>query len=114
MNESEDNKQLEAISAELRRIKAAVEAETPIEKSIEVLLTTMRIPGYCEKCHRVRNVKVSGSKLCMAVATNQPARGICLQCEQAEIDARKKRWDEAMAGKPNLKNIVKPNLDTPL
>ena len=52
----------------------------------------MRLPGYCEKCHRVRTVSVSGHALAMAQAGRGVVQGICADCERKEQEERGKRW----------------------
>lgn len=50
----------------------------------------MRVPGYCEKCHRPRQVSVSGAALAR-LAAGSAAIGICRECEDAEQKARDER-----------------------
>jgi len=50
----------------------------------------MRLPGYCERCHRIRNVQVSGAGMAM-LAVRRVATGICVSCQQKEDDERKGR-----------------------
>ena len=46
----------------------------------------MRLPGYCEKCRKIKQVRVKRP---------MPGRnvqvGICAQCEQKEDDERRER-----------------------
>lgn len=42
----------------------------------------MRILGYCLRCHRFKQVRVTGSGL--ALAQRGVACGICAQCEEAD------------------------------
>lgn len=46
----------------------------------------MRILGYCLKCYRVRQVRVSGSG--MALAQHGVAWGVCASCEEKETKRR--------------------------
>lgn len=39
----------------------------------------MRLPGWCERCHKVRQVRVSGHGLA-SVAKSGVATGVCDQC----------------------------------
>ena len=50
----------------------------------------MRLVGYCEKCHRVRPVKVSGHGMSM-LAARRIATGICTSCEDKEDRQRRER-----------------------
>lgn len=49
----------------------------------------MRLHGWCEKCHKIRPVRVSGHG--MAMAARGIPTGICSRCEQDEEDRRRSR-----------------------
>lgn len=51
----------------------------------------MKLHGWCEKCHKIRRVNVSGSGLAR-MAGGCTATGICDECldaEDAQRDARR-------------------------
>ena len=47
--------------------------------------------GYCEKCHKFAQVRVSGHALAMAGA-RRVITGICGHCEDQEDKERRDRW----------------------
>ncbi|HEY6416799.1 MAG TPA: hypothetical protein VIX41_11190 [Acidimicrobiales bacterium] len=51
----------------------------------------MRIVGYCQRCHKVRNVNVSQSALMRWMARGQRGAviGTCAQCEEEERNERR-------------------------
>jgi hypothetical protein len=50
----------------------------------------MMIPGWCEKCRRVRQVRVTSQGMAM-LAASRVAAGVCATCEQKEEDERRLR-----------------------
>lgn len=48
---------------------------------------TVRLPGYCTVCRRIKQVRVSGHGMAM-LGVRRVAQGICSQCEQDEIERR--------------------------
>lgn len=50
----------------------------------------MIIPGYCEKCRKIKNVRVNSSGMAR-LAMKQVVTGICSACQQAEDDKRRQR-----------------------
>lgn len=58
----------------------------------------MRLVGYCERCRRVRSVRVSAAGLAMMQATGGFATGICAECEHRE-DERRKESDRRHRGR---------------
>lgn len=49
----------------------------------------MKIYGFCNTCHKVKNVRVSPAS--MATAGRGIAMGICSSCEDKAEEKRKKR-----------------------
>lgn len=47
----------------------------------------MRLPGWCEKCHRIRTVRISNAG--MAALARGVATGICDACQDAEDERRR-------------------------
>lgn len=47
----------------------------------------MRVTGFCERCRRVRPVKVTGHGWAMRVARGM-ATGVCQRCEDEEAKKR--------------------------
>ena len=47
----------------------------------------MRITGYCEKCHKIRTVRVTHFRPRVNVQT-----GVCSPCEVEEDRQRNERW----------------------
>lgn len=50
----------------------------------------MRLPGYCERCRRMRQVRVSGHGMAM-LAARRIAVGICASCEEDEAERLRDR-----------------------
>jgi hypothetical protein len=50
----------------------------------------MKIPGYCEKCRRIRTVSVNSTGM-ISVARGGVATGVCTSCQQEEDDKRRDR-----------------------
>lgn len=48
----------------------------------------MRLPGWCERCHRVRQVRVSGGGMAR-LAAGHTAVGVCSDCEKRDEDKRR-------------------------
>jgi hypothetical protein len=53
----------------------------------------VKIPGYCDKCRRFKQVRVSGHGLAMMTARGSCASGICDDCQQKEDDERAARYN---------------------
>jgi hypothetical protein len=51
---------------------------------------TMRLPGYCEKCRKIKQVRVGNAGM-VQLAMNKPVFGICASCEEAEREAARAR-----------------------
>jgi len=47
----------------------------------------MRLVGYCERCRKIRYVRVSAAGL--ALATRGVATGVCSDCERREEEERR-------------------------
>lgn len=45
----------------------------------------MKLPGYCEKCHRIKQVRVT------RLMPGRMQVGICANCEEAEQERRNDR-----------------------
>lgn len=50
----------------------------------------MKIHGYCNGCHRVRRVTITGSAMARTMMRGVP-EGTCDECAQAEEDRRRRR-----------------------
>lgn len=48
----------------------------------------MNITGYCEKCRRIKTVRVSSAGM-TRIAMRQTPIGVCTACRQDEDDARR-------------------------
>lgn len=53
----------------------------------------MRIHGWCERCHRVRLVRVTSQGL-IRLAMGSAAIGICDECEDNDLRERAERFRE--------------------
>ena len=42
----------------------------------------MRMHGYCEKCHKIKMISVSPSRLAMLGKSHIIPTGLCAQCEE--------------------------------
>lgn len=52
----------------------------------------MRLHGYCERCHRIKLVRVSGHGMAMYGARGI-VTGICDACQEKEDEERRKRHE---------------------
>lgn len=50
----------------------------------------MKIHGWCERCHKVRRVEVSGAGVAL-VAAGGVATGVCDECQDEEDEKRRRR-----------------------
>jgi len=57
----------------------------PLPKGTEVTLH-----GYCQHCHRIKRVRVSGVQMTQ-LAMKQTLVGVCLDCELKEVEAARAR-----------------------
>jgi hypothetical protein len=54
----------------------------------------MRVPGYCRRCRRIKQVRVTSADIARAVVINGRAplfQGLCAQCEEVEDEQRRRR-----------------------